>query len=142
MNKKQRMYEAIEKHGENLNVIFNTKLDNVTLSKKLLSIERKAHRAASNLLNTNTLHLNELNRFTGYDVKQATEEEQETFFDAILNRLDKVLNFRAANVPVFINYDARGYSLKIKRSYLIDKKLSLLTDWGGDGILAPDFSGE
>ena len=74
MNKKQRMYEAIEKHGENLNVIFNTKLDNVTLSKKLLSIERKAHRAASNLLNTNTLHLNELNRFTGYDVKQATEE--------------------------------------------------------------------
>lgn len=42
MNKKERMYKQIKEHGENLNAIFNTGIDNVTLCKKLLRIERKA----------------------------------------------------------------------------------------------------
>ena len=113
MNKKDRMNEQIRNHGENLNRIFGLNEDPVKLAKKLHSVEIKANHAATCLLNTNTLNLIELNRFTGYDVKQATEEEQDEFFGKILDKVDKLLNYKAQKIPVFMNYDARGYSLKI-----------------------------
>ena len=40
---------------------------------------------------------------------------------------------------VHINFDPRGYALKIKGEYLIDVKL--YRDWGGYGSVAPEFSG-
>ena len=138
MNKKQKMYAAIEAHGDNLNAIFNTDFDSVTLCKKLRRLEKKAAMAATCLCNTNTLHLLELNKYTGYDVPQATEDEKQKFFDDILNSLDKVLGFRAKEIPVFINYDPRGYALKIRSEYVKGKEI--MTDWGGDGIISPDFS--
>lgn len=138
MNKRKKMLQAIEQHGANLNAIFNTKFDNITLCRKLYRLEKKASRASINLCNTNTLHLNELNRYTGYDVEQTSEEEQEKFFSDILNKVDKLLGFKAANVPVFINYDPRGYALKIKSEFIKGKELT--TDWGGYGIIAPDFN--
>ena len=137
MNKRQKMLAAINQHGENLNAIFNTEFDNVTLYRKLFRLERKANKAATCLCNTNTLNLIELNRFTGYDVEQATEEQQEAFFNNILNKVDKILKFRAKNIPVYINYDARGYTLKIKSDFV--KNLNIYTDFGDYGILAPDF---
>ena len=140
--RKQEMYQQIEKHGANLNAIFETGLDNVKLSKKLHSLEVKANHAATCLLNTNTLNLIELNRFTGYDVKQATEEEVDDFFGKILDNVNKILKFREKNIPVFINYDARGYTLKIKDDYVKAQKLTIYQDWGGYGILAPEFDGE
>lgn len=139
MNTKERMYQQIERHGAELNAIFNTGLDNVKLCKKLFQLENKAHRAATCLCNTNTLDLLELNQYTGYEVKQATEDEQNAFFAAILDKVDKILNFREKNIPVFINYDARGYALKIKNEY--SKGLRLHQDFGGYGILAPEFDG-
>ena len=39
MNKKERMHKQIEEHGANLNSIFKTGLDNITLCKKLHSLE-------------------------------------------------------------------------------------------------------
>lgn len=144
MNKHDRMYEQIRKHGENLNQVFGLNEDPVKLSKKLHALELKANRAATCLLNTNTLDRIELTRQeeqTG-NVKQATEDEQEVFFENILNKVDKILNFKAQNIPVYINYDARGYTLKIKESYVRDNNLKIYTDWGGYGILAPDFNGE
>jgi uncharacterized protein related to proFAR isomerase len=142
MNKKERMYEQIRKHGENLNQVFGLNKDPIKLAKKLHSLEIKANHAATCLLNTNTLNLIELNRQTGYDVKQATEDEQEAFFENILNKVDKILNFKAKNIPVYINYDARGYTLKIKDDYVKQNNLKIYTDWGGYGIIAPDFNGE
>lgn len=142
MNKKEKMYQEIEKHGQNLNAIFQTQFDNITLCKKLLRIENKAHRATTCLCNTNTLDLMELNQFTGYDVKQATEEEQDLFFDKIIKSLDKILNFKRRGVPVFINHDPRGYALKIHDSWVTGYKSkggNIYSDWGGFGILAPDF---
>jgi len=138
MNKREQMLAAINQHGENLNAIFSTQFDNVTLCRKLFRLELKANRAATNLLNTNTLHLHELNKYTGYDVEQTTEEQQEVFFNDILNKVDKIINFRAKNIPVYINYDARGYTLKIKSNFV--KNLNIYTDFGGCGILAPDFN--
>ena len=138
MTNKEKMLIEIERHGANLNSIFNTKFDNITLCRKLFRLERKAHRATTCLCNTNTLHLMVLNRWTGYDVEQASEEQQEKFFSDILNKVDKLLKFKAANVPVFINYDPRGYALKIKSKFIKGKQL--MTDFGGYGILAPDFN--
>lgn len=139
MNKHDRMYQQIEKHGADLNKIFKTEFDNVKLCKKLLTLENKAHHATTCLCNTNTLDLLELNRFTGYDVKQTTEEEQDAFFEKILNSVDKILNFKAQNIPVFINHDPRGYALKIKSEYC--QGLQIHQDFGGYGILAPEFEG-
>jgi len=141
MTKRDRMYRQIEAHGANLNALFNTGLDNIKLCKKLHSLEVKAHHATTCLLNTNTLNLLELNRFTGYDVKQATEEEQDAFFGKILDSVDKILKFREKKIPVFINYDARGYTLKIKDDYVKANNLTIYQDWGGYGILAPEFDG-
>lgn len=142
MNAKQRMYMRIEKHGENLKSIFNLEsADPIKLSKQLHGLEVKANRAATCLCNTNTLDLMELNRFTGYDVKQATEEEQDAFFDGILNKVDKILNFKKQNIPVFINHDPRGYALKIKSEYVQANQVDIYRDFGGYGILAPEFDG-
>jgi len=41
-------------------------------------------------------------------------------------------------IPVFFNSDPRGYALKIKDDYTRD--ITIYRDWGGYGILAPDFS--
>ena len=142
MNKHERMYQQIEKHGADLNAIFNTGLDNVKLCKKLRPLELKANRAATCLCNTNTLDRLELTRQEERtSIKQATEEEQDAFFNAILDKVDKILNFKAQNIPVFINHDPRGYALKIKSEYVKDHNLQIYQDWGGFGIIAPEFDG-
>ena len=173
-SKKELMYSKIEKHGANLNAIFNTKFDNITLCKKLLRIEKKANFAATCLCNTNTLNLLELNKFTGYDVKQATEQEQDKFFANIEKQVLKIIG-ESFNDALYINLDPRGYTLKLKKDFIsknifnwydnngdfvqsfnneeeainITSKIggkytkenkSIFTDFGGYGILAPDFS--
>ena len=57
---------------------------------------------------------------------------------SILHRLDQLLRFTNQSVPVFLNFDPRGYALKIDSSYM--RQLSILSiqrDWGGYGILVP-----
>jgi hypothetical protein len=145
MNKHDKMMKQIEKHGANLNAIFNTGLDNVKLCKKLFRLERQAHHATTCLCNTNTLDRLELTRDeerSGRYPKQATEEEQDIFFEKILAKVDKLLNFKAQGIPVFINHDPRGYALKIKSEYVKEHNLRIEQDWGGFGIIAPEFTGE
>jgi hypothetical protein len=137
--KKAAMYAQIEQHGNKLNAIFNTGLQPIELCKKLFRIERKAHHATTCLCNTNTLHLLELNRYTGFEVEQATEEQQDAFFNKILNSVYKILGPKAKEC-VFINYDARGYALKIRPEYIKANNIDIYQDWGSNGILAPDFS--
>ena len=122
MNKKERMYKEIEKHGENLKAIFNIGGDPVKLSKQIFKIETKAHRLTTDYCN---------------GVYSCAEFEEAS--GAILGRLDKVLNFKAQGIPVFLNGDARGYALKIRDSYVKENNLEIYRDWGGYGILAPDF---
>jgi len=123
MNKKQEMYERIEKHGKNLNQIFHTSLDNIALCKKLRHMERKAHQLATDYCNE----------------AMNTEKWTETS-EIILEKVDKVLQFRRQNIPVFTNSDCRGYTLKIKSEYMVDKELELYRDWGGYGLIAPDLT--
>jgi hypothetical protein len=122
MNKKQRMYEEIEKHGANLNAIFKTKLDNIALCKALFRLEHKASQLA----------LSYCNGENGVD-----SENWEALTDQILVKVDKIIGFKAKNIPVFVNGDARGYALKIESDYT--RELNIHKDWGGYGIIAPDF---
>lgn len=141
VNKKVAMYQKIEQHGNNLNAIFNTGIDSVKLCKALLRLERKAHHAATCLCNTNTLHLLELNKYTGHDVQQATEEQQDLFFESLLNKVYKLIKpTEEQKKAIFINHDPRGYALKIKREYVRENNITIHTDFGGDGILAPDYN--
>lgn len=135
---KERMYQQIEQHGLELIKFFKLKdHDPIKLCKALHRIERKARHATTCLCNTNTLNLLELNQYTGYDVRQATEEEQDAFFDGIRKSLERVLGKENAE-KCFINHDPRGYALKIKEEHA---KTFSNKDWGGYGILAPDFDG-
>lgn len=135
--KRETMYKNIEKHGRDLITLFGLRdTDPVKLCKQLFRLERKAHYATSCLCNTNTLNLMELNRFTGYDVKQATEGERDVFFAGIRKSLERIIGKENA-AYCFINFDPRGYALKIKAEAC--KEFPMYKDWGGYGILAPDF---
>lgn len=136
MTRKEAMNQRIKEHGENLNAIFNTGIEPIALCKKLFRLENKAHNAITCLCNTNTLNLLELNKFTGYDVKQATEEEIDAFFDKIKASLFKILGPKAS--LIHINFDPRGYALKIHSNLVKDTNIH--KDFGGYGIIAPDFN--
>lgn len=122
--KKQRMYERIEKHGRNLNNIFHTGIEPITLCKALFRLENKAHRLT-------TMGCN------GEIYGDAFEAEE----TKILNSVNKILHFREKGIPVFVNGDCRGYALKIKEDWTRANRDNkpIHSDWGGYGIIAPDF---
>jgi len=126
MNKHDRMYQQIENHGKNLNMVFGLNEDPVKLAKKLHSIEVKAHKLAEDYCNGEN---------------GVTTDNWEEKSDAILDKLDKVIGFKKLNIPVFVNGDARGYALKINDKYVSAHDLKLHKDWGGYGILSPEFDG-
>jgi len=121
--KREIMYKNISKHGENLNRIFDTNFDPIRLSKKLFSIENK-------------LAIYSL-RYCNGEIEQEEYEQQE---EKTLERLDKILNFKAKKIPVIVNCDPRGYSLKIDDGFIRENIIEIHRDMGGFGILAPDFN--
>tara|TARA_A100001201_G_scaffold41214_1_gene42244 strand:- start:850 stop:1251 length:402 start_codon:yes stop_codon:yes gene_type:complete len=124
--KNEIMYKNIIEHGKDLKRVFNldSSIDEIKLCKKLFSIENKAHRLAEDFCNY------------GYE----SEEETEAIIDIILNKVDKLLNFKSQNIPVFFNGDPRGYALKIDDDYMRKNKIyPFYSDWGGFGIIAPSF---
>ena len=129
MNRKERMNDQIRVHGENLKRLFNVDMDGDKLARKIHSLELKAHKLATDYCNGEN----------GVD-----SENWEELSDAILAKVDKVLNFKRQGIPVFVNGDARGYALKIDDNFMrgyLSKGGRLHTDWGGYGILAPEFDG-
>jgi hypothetical protein len=127
MDAKNRMYERIFDHGENLNKIFGLTDDPIKTAKMLHRFEVKAHQLATDYCN---------------GVRGINSETWNPAADKILNALDKKINFRKQAIPVFINGDARGYALKIDDDYTKANNLEIHRDWGGYGILAPEFDGK
>lgn len=126
MTKKDRMRDQIMTHGLKLNRIFNlNRIDPVTLSKQVHRLEGKAHRLAEDYCN---------GLIESEDWLEIKEKK-------ILKSLDKILNFNSQNIPVFVNGDPRGYALKIEDDYVREHNLDIYRDWGGYGILAPEFDG-
>jgi hypothetical protein len=125
MTKKQERDEAILQHGFKLQRIFPKTRDMgpVEVYAALLHIEMQAHRNAERECND----------------EHYTTEMAERNDARMLARLDEILGFKAAGIPVFVNGDPRGYALKIKDKYVREHKLDIYTDWGGYGILTPEF---
>ena len=125
MNKKQIMYDRINAHGQQLKNIFklNPNIDPVKLCKQLFRLENKAHRLAEDGCNG-----------VIYDTEPQAEE--------ILKKVCKILNISYEADRVFFNGDPRGYSLKFTTRYsryLRSCNINIHQDWGGYGIIAPDF---
>tara|TARA_B100001250_G_C19624088_1_gene710735 strand:+ start:539 stop:913 length:375 start_codon:yes stop_codon:yes gene_type:complete len=119
---KEKMYQQIEKHGEDLKVIFNLSndVDSIKLCKQLFRLENKAHQLAED-------------DYNGLDVKAEVE--------SIFKSVCKVLNISSIKEwGIFWNNDPRGFALKIDDETVRKNDLKIHRDWGGNGILAPDFS--
>jgi hypothetical protein len=120
MNKKQKtdLYENIKSHGDNLKKLFklDNSVDSVKLCKSLLRLENQAQKLALDYCNYGNL--------------------DNSAVESILKKVSKLLNLEN-EYPVFFNGDARGYALKITDDFCKDKEI--FKDWGGYGIIAPDF---
>tara|TARA_R100001163_G_C4965208_1_gene127391 strand:- start:14 stop:385 length:372 start_codon:yes stop_codon:yes gene_type:complete len=111
------MAQRIKKHGDNLKAIFNLDIDSIKLCKQLFRLENKAHQLATDYCNGD---------FKG-DITKESEK--------ILSKVARILNTNTCNM--FLNTDARGYALKFFEDFSKNKPIH--KDWGGYGIIAPDF---
>lgn len=72
--------------------------------------------------------------------RPGTEEENGEKDEKVIDRVKKLLPLATG---VFLNCDPRGYSLKIKsedvKALNEAGKINIYQDWGGYGILAPEF---
>ena len=121
MNKKEILYSRITRHGQNLKAMFNLDrdIDPVKLCKRLLRLEKKAHKLAVDFCN---------------GVIDQLEWDKKA--DQILTKVETILKNKKV---LFLNGDARGYALKIDDEYLKNNNFNIHRDWGGYGIIAPDF---
>ena len=120
---------AVRKHGENLLAIFPqaTEKNPVNLCRKLRRLERKGEELGLTLCNGPEIGYEEADR------RQA----------AILAKVDELLQYKAAGVPVFVNRDPRGYALKIDYKWASEyrnKGGQIYTDFCVYGIIAPDLT--
>lgn len=122
-NKKQQIIG----HMSNLCTIFGMGIEDdflkTALYKELLRIEKSAHRHMENICNGSNL----------------SEQQQEKIENKILSKIDDLLQFRSKKIPVFLNGDPRGHTIKINEKWLREKKTYIYQDMGGNGIMAPDF---
>jgi hypothetical protein len=61
--------------------------------------------------------------------------ESDSKIEAVIEQVKKLFGGKLPE-GFFVNYDARGYALKLK-----DGRKFGYQDWGGNGILAPDITG-
>ena len=120
MNKKEKMYQQIDEHGQRLNNLFNTNLDNVALCKRLFRLENRTHRLAEDYCNGHIDH---------------TQYEETS--DILLEEVALTLGTDESNI--FINGDPRGYAIKFTTEFTNNNIQNMWRDWGGYGIVAPDF---
>lgn len=129
-----RRISAIEAHGKVLQEIFprSRGLDPLELMQKLRRLEVRGHALG-------------IRHCNGPAFKPGEYEKLE---NCILARVDQLLG--CSKVPVFLNDDPRGYALKVdskltqaindKRRKSKKQRASLHQDFGGYGIICPDFT--
>jgi len=124
---------AVRNHGETVKALFGlaADVDPIDLCRKLRRLERDGEALGLTLCNGPEIGYEEADRRT----------------DKILAKLDELLGFKAAGVPVFVNLDPRGYALKIDEKWMREKGGAIQangrrihTDWGGYGIISPDLT--
>lgn len=113
--KKDKLYQDIERHGQALIEYFKLpQVDRRLLCKQLFRLENKMTRASE-----------------GYCNGVIEEKELDKVEAAVLKNLKKILGTVEG---IKINLDPRGYALKIDTPTDFYYR-----DWGGYGIIAPDF---
>lgn len=124
MRKEQE--KAIVRHVQNLGRVFIkvAESDALELYAELRQLEEEAHTLAERQCNE--------------DLGEVYIERRER---SILRRLDDLIGFEEARVPVFCNGDPRGYGLKIQPANIdaADPQRALARDWGGYGLIAPEL---
>jgi len=125
ISKKERMTQNIIRHGNDLLQIFPaSRIDNaIELCKALRRYELKATRLTIAMCN---------------GVDSATQTAHEAELDRIHDKVCQLLGVERFCKDIFINRDPRGYALKLNDEFARDKRIH--KDWGGYGILAPDYS--
>lgn len=133
---KATMYAEIQKHGENLNRIFNTGIEPVKLCKRLRTLEAKAQKLAMDYCNGE-------NGVNADNFEALATPIMEQVYKLLNNGIYRDDRPHQRKVPIFLNGDVRGYALKINDAYVKTLELQgkpIYKDWGGYGILAPDFN--
>lgn len=122
---RETMTRNIIEHGKNLLAIFPdaTIQDPVYLCKRLRFYERKAESSTTALCN---------------GCIESLQVYHEQALERVESKVLKLLGLQSCFLPLFINRDPRGYAIKLSDSYV--KNLRIYKDWGGYGILAPDFT--
>ena len=128
MNATQRksMIENIEKHSESLLAAFGG--DNPPISDPV-KLCKKLRRLEGNL---SRLFTKACNESVSYDLQDQESDKATAIIRGLLPGLPEK--------AIHINRDPRGYALKIDDQYFRDSCISLYMDFGGYGILAPDFT--
>lgn len=119
MNKRERQHAAIRQHGDNLLAIYSQskEKDATRLCKKLHRLERVAHLLTVDICNG-----------------EGNADELEAKAEKVR---EKAVALLGPGPEIFVNYDARGYALKISESD--SKQLHIHKDFGGFGIICPEI---
>lgn len=157
--------EAITKHGRNLLAIFPNALerDPVKLCKALRQLENQAAKIGLRICNGPQYQegeaerladslLGKVNKLLGnvHDYQPKTgakcscKRGQQRDNCPACEGTGFCIDFRAIRsrnplVPIFINLDPRGDALKIQDEYVRAHNLTIHTDIGGYGIIAPEI---
>ncbi len=97
------------------------------LSSKLLKFENLAHEETTK----------QCNGATKFDNETDTYLESDLILDGISANVNKL--FKNKLKGFFINYDARGYALKINDKTMKEENYKISQDWGGYGLLSPQI---
>lgn len=129
MTEKQRkiMYEKIAEHGENLRKISGlpASADMLSICKKLFTLENKGNRLMVDYCN-------------GLVDTDTVDYAADKLYNSVLAIL-KISHLSPIAKSIQINRDPRGYTLKIFDDYMRENNIKLYRDFGGYGIIAPDF---
>lgn len=128
MNKKTLRLERLERHYqtlEKLSEFLGKKQNGKKLSLKLLALEKRGNRAATDYCNGEM----------GMDSTKWQFEQKH-----LIKEIEKL--FGGAVPGLIVNGDARGYTLKLDDEFVRNfypLEINLYRDWGGYGILSPEI---
>ena len=104
--------------------------------------EEEIKKGTINVLNTSidsqSFNIKKYSKEKSKDVKKFFQTKFDLDSFKILKIVREIFIIKEKNqFNVFVNGDARGYALKLKSEFIKDKTIH--RDWGGYGIIAPDF---
>ena len=119
---KPTILTQVETHGQRLINLFGSKKDAVTLCRTLRRLEVRASR------------INE--SYANGDVTSDWHDEEQI---KLQNSVVALFNSPEFTDAFYYNSDPRGYALKLHDWWVRKHDNGLFRDWGGYGILAPEF---